>query len=170
MPITSLIRDHALLIYLSLLDMFRLKKKGQEILSTRRNDDDGDDDDGALDEFELMVANSIQKPDESKTTPIEMKGSDKDEKNEKPELLLSENATEEVSEISTVSDTKEDLRDESPKKVWKRSKDPLPEQCANVKVKSRKTLKQELIHNKVRLAHNFITAMYNHWLKFTTAF
>lgn len=41
-------------------------------------------------------------------------------------------------------------KDELP--VWKRVTDPrgLPEQDASVSVKSRKTLKEEIIHNKVR--------------------
>lgn len=34
-------------------------------------------------------------------------------------------------------------------KVWNRMSDPLPEQDATVAVKARKTLKQEIIHNKV---------------------
>ncbi len=44
--------------------------------------------------------------------------------------------------------TQEIKSSESQSSVWKRTKEPLPEQDASIRVKKKKTLKEEILHNK----------------------
>eukprot|EP00804_Cyclotella_cryptica_P011642 CCRYP_017541-RA/>CCRYP_017541-RA protein AED:0.05 eAED:0.05 QI:693/1/1/1/1/0.87/8/165/965 len=120
--------------------MLRIGKKKGVKVSLRRDYDEDEDDE--LNEFELMVSSSISRRDEIPSTPD-------DERNEQPERCLGGKDTETTNEESSVSEsnTHEDTTPDNPK-VWKRSHDPLPEQDATIRVKARKTLKQELIHNK----------------------
>lgn len=125
------------------LGILRIGKKRGLNVSLRRDYDEDEDDE--LNEFELMVSSSIPRQYEISPTPG-------NEKNEQPEQSLLGKDAEATSEVSFVSESNtfvDTVSEVKNQKSWKRTQDPLPEQDATVRVKSRKTLKQELIHNKV---------------------
>jgi len=124
----------------------RRKAKVNTIHLPKANREDDDEDDE--DEFALMVKTSVRQPNGSSheatkpQTIVQNNGLDGGEKNRRPNIDALTSAT--------------------PDKVWKRVKDTrgLPEQDASVFVKSRKTLKEELIHNK-NLLHKMSKRMFD---------
>jgi len=124
----------------------RRKAKVNTIHLPKANREDDDEDDE--DEFALMVKTSVRQPNGSSheatkpQTIVQNNGLDGGEKNRRPNSDALTSAT--------------------PDKVWKRVKDTrgLPEQDASVFVKSRKTLKEELIHNK-NLLHKMSKRMFD---------
>jgi len=113
-----------------------LRRKTRESTMHRPKANREDDDEDDEDEFALMVKTSARQPYGSShevtkpQTTVQNNGLDGGEKNRRPS-----------SDVLTMA---------TPDKVWKRVKDTrgLPEQDASVFVKSRKTPKEELIHNK----------------------
>lgn len=112
----------------------------------RRNDDDEDDEEEE-DEFGLMVSHAIHRPhlhdhiNRFQDEPGKSEQQIADDNLQKYDQDLSRSNT---SDSYAATLEAGDLKD----KVWKRMKDPLPEQDARIKVKARKTLKQEIVHNK----------------------
>jgi len=120
----------------------RAKKSSQVILLPKAKGEDDDEDEE--DEFGLMVKSSIPQPNgtSQETTNVQNIGQEGREK------IPRSNSIEPTTVI--------------PDKVWKRVKDPkgLPEQDALVNVKAKKTLKEDLIHNK-NLLHKSTMRMFD---------
>ena len=112
-------------------------KKGSGTIrrpKANREDDEEEDED----EFGIMVKSTVPNPDGQESVTLPRKSS----------LTLRDNDDETESEV--------------PDKVWKRVSDPrgLPEQDPTVFVKSRKSLKEEIIHNK-NLLHKMTMRLFD---------
>lgn len=114
----------------------------------RRDDDDDDDED----EFGLMVKSSVAHPENDANIPQTPPRNGPSSLNTNGGNTL----TKKSSGVLVVDTSKDELP------VWKRVTDPrgLPEQDASVSVKSRKTLKEEIIHNK-NLLHKMSMRMFD---------
>lgn len=135
----------------------------------KMNQDDGEDDD----EAELGLDDNIVDDIAEKVVEIAEKGLDKAEKATEKLLQRPDNPqSEDANRVAlpatpSIRHSKNvivDCRDQSstPEQLWKRVKDPrgLPEQDATVLVKSRKTLKEEIIHNK-NLLHKMSNRLFD---------
>lgn len=126
------------------------------------NRDDGEDDD----EAELGLDDNILDDIAEKAVEIAEKAT-ATEVFQRPDNPQSEDSNRVASSTPSISQPKNvivDSRDQSstPEQLWKRVKDPrgLPEQDASVFVKSRKTLKEEIIHNK-NLLHKMTNRLFD---------
>ncbi len=136
------------------------------------NQDEGEDED----EAELGLDDKIVDNIAQKAVEITEKGLDAAEKAtdiatetaaellRRPTNPQSEDSNRVASPTPAIKNVIVDSRDQSstPEQLWKRVKDPrgLPEQDASVFVKSRKTLKEEIIHKK-NLLHRMTNRMFD---------
>lgn len=107
-----------------------------------------DDEEEEMDEFGLMVKSSVPQPNDTANETMN-------------EQVIGQEGRGTILKRNSVASDTESI-DEILDTVWKRVKDPrgLPEQDASVLVKSRKTLKEEILHNK-NLLHKYSQRLFD---------
>ena len=122
----------------------KAKKTANANLSLLKSKDDDEDEE---DEFGMMVRSTVPCPKDFVPAQTTENATDLGHINNDDKIKEFEQGV--LASMSEDSiDNSPEAKPETKDKVWKRTTLPLPEQDASVFVKSRKTLKEEIIHNK----------------------